>query len=150
MTRTLSMTAPLSMSMLKPAVAEEARTAGGPRRVLVAEADEALCSLLVRGLEVENYRIDTVLDGRSAIERVESQPARYDMLLLDALLEHRSGFDVCREVRKRKLEMPIVLLGGRQGVEDKIEALQAGADDFIGKRGMVFEELLAKMDALLR
>lgn len=150
MTRTLSMTAPLTMALLKPVTVEDLRPEDGPRRILVAEADASLASLLVRGLEVENYRVDCVQDGRTALERVESQPSRYHLLLLDALLEHRSGFDVCREVRRRKLEMPIVLLGGRQGVEDKIEALQAGADDFVGKRNMVFEELLAKMEALLR
>ncbi|MEP7274523.1 MAG: response regulator, partial [Acidobacteriota bacterium] len=74
----------------------------------------------------------------------------YNLLVLDALLEHRSGFDICRELRKRKLETPVILLGARQGLEDKIEALQSGADDFLSKRNLVFEELLAKIDALLR
>ena len=72
------------------------------------------------------------------------------LLVLDALLEHHSGFDICRELRKNTLETPIILLGSRQGVEDKIEALQAGADDFISKKSLIFEELLAKIDVLLR
>ena len=72
------------------------------------------------------------------------------VLILDALLEHKSGFDICREMRKSKRETPVILLGGRQGVEDKIEALQSGADDFLSKRNLVFEELMAKIDALLR
>jgi DNA-binding response OmpR family regulator len=53
-------------------------------------------------------------------------------------------------MRKSKRETPVILLGGRQGVEDKIEALQSGADDFLSKRNLVFEELMAKIDALLR
>ena len=73
----------------------------------------------------------------------------YDLLVLDTLLEHRSGFDVCRDLRKAKLGVPLILLGSRQGSEDKIEALQAGADDFLCKKGMAFEELLAKMESIL-
>ncbi|HEY7910730.1 MAG TPA: response regulator, partial [Blastocatellia bacterium] len=105
---------------------------------------------LERGLEAENYLVDRVQDGQVAIERAVSSDYHYDVLVLDALLEHRSGFDVCRDLRKANLDMPVILIGHRQGVEDKIEALGAGADDFISKRNMVFEELLAKMEALLR
>jgi len=106
--------------------------------------------LLLKGLEVENYAVTRVQDGRTAYEQTTLSIAGYDLMILDALLEHRSGFDVCRELRKRKLETPVILLGARQGLEDKIEALQSGADDFLSKRNLVFEELLAKIDALLR
>jgi DNA-binding response OmpR family regulator len=121
-----------------------------PRRVLVAASSDELAAILTKGLEVENYVVECVPDGRAALERAAGGERSYDLLVLDALLEHCSGFDVCRELRKRQLEIPVVLLGSRQGVEDKIEALQAGADDFMSKWNMVFEELLAKMEALLR
>ncbi|MEP7342169.1 MAG: FHA domain-containing protein [Acidobacteriota bacterium] len=126
----------------------------GLQRILVAVASDELATILHRGLEVENFFVDRVLDGREALERA-LQPSGnsaqgYQLLLLDALLEHKSGFDICRELRKSKRETPVILLGGRQGVEDKIEALQAGADDFLSKRNLVFEELLAKIEALLR
>jgi DNA-binding response OmpR family regulator len=91
-----------------------------------------------------------VQDGQAVFENVTSNGSSYHLLILDALLEHKSGFDICRELRKRKLETPVILLGARQGLEDKIEALQSGADDFLSKRNLVFEELLAKIDALLR
>lgn len=122
----------------------------GPQRILVALANEPATSVLTRGLEVENYAVDWVEDGKTALERARDPKNRYACLVLDALLEHRSGFDICRELRKQGTETPVVLLGGRLGIEDKIEALQAGADDYLSKRTMVFEELLAKMEALLR
>ncbi len=150
MTRALSpgltMTAPLSLSstttvtMISPS----------PHRVLVGEANDDLAALLTRGLEVENYVVERARDGREAFEQATDRKESFDLLVLDTLLEHRSGFDVCCELRKIKLEIPVILLGNRQGVEDKIEALQAGADDFIAKKDMVFEELLAKIEALLR
>ncbi|HXG68660.1 MAG TPA: response regulator [Blastocatellia bacterium] len=154
MTRTLShgltQAAPLSMSISMTAVLDEVITQSIPRRVLVAEADDEVAQMLTRGLEVENYVVDRVQDGRAALERVNDPEWRYDLLVLNALLEHRSGFDLCRELRNRKIETPIILLGTRQGLEDKIEALQAGADEFISKKNLVFEELLAKVEALLR
>ncbi len=128
----------------------QAKPLPGAQRVLVAVANEDLAAILQRGLEVENYFVDCVRDGREAFERASIQAQPFQLLLLDALLEHKSGFDVCRELRKAKRETPVILLGGRQGVEDKIEALQSGADDFLSKRNLVFEELLAKVEALLR
>ncbi len=120
------------------------------QRVLVAVANQDLAAILQRGLEVENYLVERAQDGREAFERATAPAQSYQLLLLDALLEHKSGFDVCRELRKAKRETPVILLGGRQGIEDKIEALQSGADDFLSKRNLVFEELLAKVEALLR
>jgi tetratricopeptide (TPR) repeat protein len=119
-------------------------------KILVAVANEELANLLRRGLEVENYLVDRAQDGREALQRAMARSSSYQLLILDALLEHKSGFDICREMRKDKRETPVILLGGRQGVEDKIEALQSGADDFLSKRNLVFEELMAKIDALLR
>lgn len=126
----------------------------GVQRVLVAVTSDELAAILQRGLEVENFFVDRIQNGREALERALQSSGNsaqgYQLLLLDALLEYKSGFDICRELRKSKRETPIILLGGRQGVEDKIEALQAGADDFLSKRNLVFEELLAKIEALLR
>jgi|SoiMethySBSTD1v2_1073268.scaffolds.fasta_scaffold27722_6 tetratricopeptide (TPR) repeat protein len=119
-------------------------------KILVAVANEDLANLLKRGLEVENYLVDRAQDGREALQHAIARSSSYQLLILDALLEHKSGFDICREMRKSKRETPVILLGGRQGVEDKIEALQSGADDFLSKRNLVFEELMAKIDALLR
>jgi len=120
------------------------------QQILVAVANDQLAEFLKRGLEVENYLIERVRDGREAIDRALNQSKDFRLLLLDALLEHISGFDLCRELRKQKRQTPVILLGGRQGLEDKIEALRSGADDFLSKKNLVFDELLAKVEALLR
>jgi CheY-like chemotaxis protein len=148
LTGTLARTAALSMSNLPTMAISIFRVK--PHRILVAVTNDQLVTILTKGLEAENYVVDCVQDGREALKRATGAKYSYDLLVLDALLEHYSGFDICRELRKNKLETPIVLLGSRQGVEDKIEALQAGADDFISKKNLVFEELLAKVDVLLR
>jgi two-component system, OmpR family, copper resistance phosphate regulon response regulator CusR len=145
----LSLAAPLSMSF-SPTSQLTLPVPPAPHRVLIAEGDEEVASLLVRGLEAENYVVDRVQDGRAALEMAVSPHYSYSVLILDSLLEYRSGLDVCRDLRKANLDEPVILLGSRLEVEDKIEALQVGADDFISKKNMVFEELLAKMEALLR
>jgi tetratricopeptide (TPR) repeat protein len=139
--------APLASRTLSP---DEPESPEAPYRVLLAVSDAVLADLLGRGLEVENYVVDRVEHGRAAFEAAASEPPIYDLLLLDALLEYSSGFDVCRDLRKRSLETPVMLLGSRAGIEDKIEALQVGADDYVFRQGFVFEEVLAKMEALLR
>jgi tetratricopeptide (TPR) repeat protein len=120
------------------------------QRILVAVADDGLANVLKRGLEVENYLVERAPDGREAIERALATSNVYSLFILETLLEYKSGFDICRELRKSKRETPVILLGGRQGVEDQIEALQSGADDFLSKRNLVFEVLMAKVEALLR
>ena len=150
MTRALSLggstTAALSLTNLATVTSLRIK----PYRILVAETNDDLATILTKGLEAENYLVVRVQDGKEALSLAVSSKPSYDLLVLDALLEHHSGFDICRELRKNTRETPVILLGSRQGVEDKIEALQAGADDYIGKRNMVFEELLAKIDVLLR
>lgn len=143
-------TARLSLTRQMMTGGLQTTTLPGIQRILVAVANEELAAILQRGLEVENYFVERVQDGREALERSLGKTQTYQLLLLDALLEHKSGFDICRELRKAKCQTPAILLGGRQGVEDKIEALQSGADDFLSKRNLVFEELLAKVEALLR
>jgi tetratricopeptide (TPR) repeat protein len=149
-TRQLSKTARLSLEHLTSALGTGSLLIPTAAKILVAVGSDDLAGLLFKGLEVENYIVTRVQDGQAVFEKVTSNGSAYHLLILDALLEHRSGFDICRELRKRKLETPVILLGARQGLEDKIEALQAGADDFLSKRNLVFEELLAKIDALLR
>lgn len=145
----ISSTAKLSLShhLSGPLSIGETAT---PQRILIAIASDETAGILQRGLEVENYVVEHVRGGLEAFARALKKPSEYELLILDALLEHKSGFDICRELRKQKNETPVILLGGRQGLEDKIEALQAGADDFLSKRRLVFEELQAKVEALLR
>jgi CheY-like chemotaxis protein len=146
----LSGTARLSMAHKMMTTPLQIPATAQTQQILVAVANDQLAEFLKRGLEIENYLIERVRDGREAFDRAINQSKDFRLLLLDALLEHISGFDLCRELRKQKRQTPVILLGGRQGLEDKIEALRSGADDFLAKRNMVFDELLAKVEALLR
>jgi two-component system alkaline phosphatase synthesis response regulator PhoP len=146
----MSGTARLSLGRQKQTSSLTTTAMPAAQKILVAVANDDLANILKRGLEVENYFVERAQDGREALKNAMSTSDSYHLLILDALLEYKSGFDICRELRKNKRETPVILLGGRQGVEDKIEALQAGADDFLSKRELVFEELMAKIEALLR
>jgi len=88
-----------------------------------------------------------VADGESAV--VQAAVHEYDLLVLDVLMPRRDGLDVCRELRRRGLHVPILLLTARDAVEDRIVGLDAGADDYLTKP-FAFGELLARLRALLR
>ncbi|HET9784699.1 MAG TPA: response regulator transcription factor [Terriglobales bacterium] len=116
-------------------------------RILVAEDDVSLAKFLRKGLETENYAVDVVGDG----EEAQSLAERYDfdLLLLDVNLPSRNGFDVLAHLRKKKPDMPVLLLTAQGRVEDRVRGLDLGADDYIVKP-FSFSELCARIRALLR
>jgi len=116
-------------------------------RVLVVEDDARLASAIARGLREHAYAVDVVGDGERAV--VEAVVNDYDAIVLDVVLPRRSGFDVVRELRARALRVPVLMLTARDAVSDRIEGLDAGADDYLVKP-FEFGELLARLRALLR
>lgn len=116
-------------------------------RLLIAEDDAQLRDALVRGLRDQAFAVDAVADGDAAV--VQAVVTEYDALVLDVLMPGRDGLAVCREVRRRGLHTPILLLTARDAVDDTIAGLDAGADDYLTKP-FAFGELLARLRALLR
>jgi DNA-binding response OmpR family regulator len=116
-------------------------------RLLFAEDDGALASAVARGLRENAYAVDVAVDGDAAL--MQAVLNEYDALILDVGLPKRDGFSVCREVRRRGLTTPILMLTARDGVADKVSGLDAGADDYLTKP-FAFPELLARLRALLR
>ena len=116
-------------------------------RVLIAEDDAALASFVKKGLEAEHYAVDVSGDGEQA--RAMAGEFDYDLLMLDLSLPHLDGVSILRYLRTRKPSMPILVLTGRNRVEDRVECLDLGADDFMGKP-FSFTELSARIRALLR
>jgi len=116
-------------------------------RVLIAEDDLAMRNGLLEILEAEGYDVVAAPDGAAAIERfAEAHP---DFVLLDIMMPRLSGYDVCRELRKRDREVPIVFLSAKNEEIDKVLRLELGADDFIMKPfGM--RELVARVRAISR
>src|SRR4029077_5088029 len=116
-------------------------------RILVAEDDTALASFVRKGLESEHYAVDLSADGEQA--RAMAGELDFDLVVLDLNLPRLDGVAVLRFLRTRKPSMPILVLTGRTRVEDRVQCLDLGADDYLGKP-FSFTELSARIRALMR
>ena len=119
----------------------------GSVRVLLVEDDAVLANLVATGLRAESYAVDIAADGDDAVYQAAITP--YDAIILDILLPKRDGFSVCAEVRRRGSSARILMLTARDGVRDRIDGLDAGADDYLTKP-FDLGELFARLRALLR
>jgi two-component system OmpR family response regulator len=116
-------------------------------KLLVVEDDRTVGHYVKRGLEEAQYIADWATDGSTALEML--QASAYDLIVLDLRLPGLTGLEVLRTVRDRGQTMPILVLTAQDGVEFKVDALRAGADDYVTKP-FAFEELLARIEALSR
>ena len=116
-------------------------------RILVVEDEPAAANLLAKGLREHAYAVDIASDGARAIEQAETSD--YDLIILDLLLPLVNGLDVCAHLRTAGLAVPILMLTARGGPDERVEGLDAGADDYLPKP-YHFPELLARVRALLR
>jgi two-component system, OmpR family, response regulator MprA len=117
-------------------------------KILVVDDERAVRESLRRALELEGYEIELAEDGAQALERLESEPAP-DAMVLDVLMPGVDGLEVSRTLRRKGSKLPILMLTARTEVEDRVEGLDAGADDYLTKP-FALEELLARVRALLR
>lgn len=116
-------------------------------RILVAEDDPSLGEALSKALSRHDYLVDLVTDGDAALTQVRLQT--YSLLILDVAMPRRTGLQVCSQLRVEGDPVPILFLTGRDSSQDKVDGLDAGADDYVVKPVDV-PELLARMRALLR
>ncbi|HEY7934006.1 MAG TPA: response regulator transcription factor [Solirubrobacteraceae bacterium] len=116
-------------------------------RVLVVEDDIKLGSVLRRGLATDGIAADTVAEGRDALVRAGA--TEYDVIVLDVMLPDLSGFRVCATLRERGIQSPVLMLTARDAVDDRVQGLDSGADDYLIKP-FSFAELLARVRALSR
>lgn len=116
-------------------------------RILVVEDEVKVASFVQQALEEEGHAVDTAADGEAGLGF--ALLAEYDLLILDWLLPKRNGRSVCQAVRDAGLTVPIIMLTARDGIEDRIEGLDSGADDYLTKP-FALGELLARVRALLR
>ena len=117
-------------------------------KILVVDDERAVRESLRRALELEGYEIELAEDGAQALERLGSDPEP-DAMVLDVLMPGMDGLEVSRTVRRNGSRLPILMLTARTQVEDRVEGLDAGADDYLTKP-FALEELLARVRALLR
>jgi DNA-binding response OmpR family regulator len=116
-------------------------------RVLVIEDNHRLNQSLKMSLIEEGYAVDAAYDGEEGQELAETAP--YDAIVLDVLLPRKDGLEVCRALRERRINTPILMLTARDTVEDRVRGLDSGADDYLVKP-FALSELLARLRALLR
>ncbi|HYT73750.1 MAG TPA: response regulator transcription factor [Vicinamibacterales bacterium] len=117
------------------------------KRILLIEDERGLVLTLRDRLVREGYSVESEADGQSGLERASSDA--FDLLLLDLMLPRMSGLDVCRELRRRGIETPTIMLTARGQIVDKVVGLKLGADDYVTKP-FDMAELLARVEAQLR
>src|ERR1700704_5161323 len=116
-------------------------------RLLLVEDERKVASFIARALRENSYAVDVAETGEKALEF--GTDVTYDAILLDVRLPGLSGVEVCRELRQQGVEVPILMLTARGLVEQRVEGLDAGADDYLTKP-FVLAELLARVRALVR
>ena len=115
-------------------------------KILVIEDDEGIAGTLYRGLMFEGYKVNLAYDGPSGLASARDEPP--DLIILDWMLPGLDGLEVCRRIRAAS-NMPIMMLTAKEAVADRVQGLDAGADDYVVKP-FAFDELLARVRALLR
>jgi two-component system copper resistance phosphate regulon response regulator CusR len=116
-------------------------------RILLVEDDEGISHFIVKGLQEAAFAVDLAVDGDEALYQTSIN--EYDLVILDVMIPVKNGFEVCKEMREQGLQIPVLMLTARDAVKDRIEGLDAGADDYLTKP-FAYGELLARIRALLR
>src|SRR5439155_19446606 len=116
-------------------------------RILLVEDDARVASFIRKGLEEEQYRVDLAEDGETALS--QALTGEHDLLILDIMLPNRDGMSVLAELRRRHLDIPVLMLTAKHAIEDRVAGLNAGCDDYLPKP-FAFAELLARARPLLR
>jgi len=116
-------------------------------RILVVEDEKKIASFIERGLKEQHYTVDVAYDGERGSFLADVN--EYDLIILDIMLPQMDGLSLCTEIRKKKSEVPVLMLTAKDKVKDKVRGLEGGADDYLTKP-FAFEELLARVAALLR
>ena len=116
-------------------------------KILVIEDEAKIADLLKRGIENSGYAVEIAGTGAAALDLLHT--AVYDLIILDLMLPDVDGFELLRKIRNRRTTAPVLILSARDGVNDRVNGLEAGADDYLVKP-FAFVELIARIRALLR
>ncbi|MGF1493603.1 MAG: response regulator transcription factor [Microcoleaceae cyanobacterium] len=116
-------------------------------RILIAEDEPRIAAFLEKGLKAHGFTTTIASDGREAVEKALGN--NFDLLILDLGLPNQDGFEVLQELRGQGEQLPIIILTGRDDLEDKVTGFEEGADDYVTKP-FRFAELLARVKARLR
>ena len=115
--------------------------------LLIVEDDKDLCTLLQKGLKKYDYNCDLSFDGEEGLYNIEIN--KYDAIILDINLPKMDGISLCRTLRGKSIDTPVLMLTARTDTDDRVLGLDSGADDYLGKP-FEFKELRARLHALIR
>ena len=118
-------------------------------RILIIEDQEKLANSIKKGLENLGYAVDAVYDGKSGLRRIFAAPEDFDLIILDIMLPELDGISLCKKIRNEHIMTPVLMLTAKDTLDDKINGLDVGADDYLVKP-FEFDELTARIRALLR
>jgi two-component system copper resistance phosphate regulon response regulator CusR len=116
-------------------------------RIFLVEDEERVAAFIKKALEENKHQVDLIRDGAEAIKLIATKT--YDLIILDVSLPYVNGIEVCRHIRQKDKDMPILMLTALDSIDDKVKGLNTGADDYMVKP-FHFKELLARIEALLR
>lgn len=116
-------------------------------KILVIEDEKGIAGFIKQGLEEESYIVDVLYDGNRIEEIIDQE--QYNLFLLDWMLPHRSGLELCKIIRTKDKSTPIIFLTAKDTIQDTVQALRGGANDYI-KKPFHFEELLERIRVQLR
>ena len=111
-------------------------------RILIVEDEQGIANFLKQGLEEEAYSVDVANDGQEGLNLALS--GVYDLLLLDWMLPKMNGLELCKAIRSKDNETPIIFLSAKDTIQETIEGLKSGANDYI-KKPFSFDELLERI-----
>ena len=117
------------------------------KKILLVEDEIKIANAIKRGLKYEGFEVSIAPDGEEGLEL--GKTLDFDCIILDRMLPLTEGVEVCKELRKSNIKTPIIMLTAKSGVNDKVEGLDAGADDYLAKP-FSLDELLARIRAVLR
>jgi two-component system copper resistance phosphate regulon response regulator CusR len=118
-------------------------------RILIVEDEPTIANFLKEGLAEEGFAVDVADNGKHGLALALDPAAEYAVILLDWMLPGMSGIEICRNIRKEQIEVPIIFLTAKDTVDDAVFGLEAGANDYV-RKPFSFEELLARIRVLLR
>ena len=116
-------------------------------RILVVEDEHRIANMLKKGLEQERFAVDIAYTGNDGFDLATTE--EYDLIILDLMLPGMNGISICKQLRIKSLHTPIIMLTAKSQIQDKVNGLNSGADDYLTKP-FSFEELLARVRALIR
>ena len=116
-------------------------------RILLVEDDAKIASFITKGLKETGFAVDHVIDGEEGLHMGLTEP--YDLSIIDIMLPKLDGLNLIRELRRKGKNTPIIILSAKRAIDDRVEGLQTGSDDYLTKP-FAFSELLARVHALIR